>query len=132
MQTPLSDALAASQRAALAALCRSYVRRADDPDDGLYMAMLVGVGLEDELEAQWLLRCWRIMRDHHEAPPQNGAHSVAADNLATDAQWALLRRLAGEKQAEPPEGPLTKDQASQVIDQLKKGIYKAQEWAVPF
>jgi hypothetical protein len=124
------ESLTAYQDAALKALGRRYIRSVDDPDPDTYRLQLVALGVNDELGIQWMLESWKVLREEREQPPEVVPASVAADKQASDAQWSLIRQLL--KGQKPPDGPLTKDEASRVIDQLKDGSYKAEAWAVPF
>jgi hypothetical protein len=124
------ESLTAYQDAAVKALGKRYIRGVDEPDDAEFRLKLHDLGVEDGLGITWMLTAWRVLRDEREQPPEVRPASVAADSEASEAQWSLIRRLLDG--AAPPDGPLTKEQASMVIDQLKDGSYKAEAWAVPF
>jgi len=51
-----------------------------------------------------------------EKPPEEW---VSGDEPMTDAQASYLRTLSEEAKCEPPGEPLTKAQASRLIDELK-------------
>jgi len=132
--TALSDALDHSQAKALAALFKAYTRRDDEPDDDVFRAMMIGVGLDDEVQIGFLLAAWRIMRDDREALPASNGSSAKAEpeQQASDAQLSLIRKLCSEKGYPAPDYPFTKTQATAAIDGLKAGTYKPQDWDVPF
>lgn len=137
--TPLSDALQASQSAALAALARSYVRgplgASEDATEAL-AASLLPLGLTDELEAAQWIACLTVLRELGGEPPKaNGQRPYSErreTEQATEAQWSLIRRMADDKGVTAPDGPLTRPQASQVIDELRDGSYSPDKWSVPF
>lgn len=123
----LSDAVDANQRRAIQLLGQSYARRTEDPDDGLFQAMLLGIGCTDETEILWLLRCWRVARDEKATPAGEAQGSRAADKEqrpASDAQWARIRADCKKASVEPPQGPLTMRQASDIIEALAAGTYE--------
>lgn len=130
--TALTQALEASQAKAIAALGKSYIRRTDDPDDSLYAAMLAGLGVDDELGVSFLLASWAVLREQRDQPPGEQAPAAKTTEPASDAQWSLIRKLADEKGTTAPVGPLSKAQAHTVIDQLKAGTYKADDYEIPF
>lgn len=51
---------------------------------------------------------------------------------ATEKQLAFISDLAYQKNVDAPDGPLSKAQASEVIDALQKGTYEPDKWTVPF
>jgi hypothetical protein len=66
------------------------------------------------------------------APAEQAAKRNGEPEQATDAQWKYLRTLADERKMTAPAVPLTKEQASTVIEQLKAGSYDPDAWAVQF
>lgn len=129
----LSEALDHSQAKALAALFKGYTRRADEPDDELFAGLMHKIGLDDDVQIAFLLAAWRIMRDDREAlPAGNGVAPQSEPEPASDAQLALIRKLCDERKLEPPNKPLTKQTATQVIDEIKAGRYDPAKWTVPF
>ncbi len=135
----LSDALEASQAKAVAALGKAYVRRDDEPDDELFAGLLHKIGLDDDVAIQFLLAAWAVLREEKAAPPgEQAAPDMYAPGgsryspPASDAQWSLLRKLADAKGTTAPPGPLSKAEASTIIDALQKGTYKPDDYERPF
>jgi hypothetical protein len=128
----LSDALAVAQARAVAALAKGYMAGKYD-EEGVALALL-SIGLGDDIDSERWLDALDIIRDAGgEAPGETGVgRVVAAMEPASDAQWSYLSKLADEKGFTAPEGPLTKDQASEAIDALKNGTYDPDKWTVPF
>ncbi len=129
----LGQALEASQAKAVAALGKAYVRREETPDDDLFRGLLVKIGLDDDTAITFLLAAWSVLREEKAQPPGLQAPPVAPiHDPASDAQWKFIRKLADEKGTTAPGGPLTKESASTVIEQLQAGTYKADDYEVPF
>jgi hypothetical protein len=126
------QALEASQAKAVAALGKAYVRREEQPDDELFAGLLHKIGLDDDVAISFLLAAWSVLREEKAAPPGEQAPAQTVTKPASDAQWSLIRRLADEKGTTAPSGPLTQALAHNVIDQLKAGTYKADDYEVPF
>jgi len=130
----LAEALAAAQARAVAALAKQYVGGAIDADT--VRADLESVGLTDDVDTARLLAAWDILKSAgasapSEQRPANG-DAPKPDDKATDAQLALIAKLVAEKKAAPPDLPITKAAAHEIIDSLKKGTYDADKWSVPF
>ncbi len=125
----LSQALEASQNKAVAALGKAYVRRDETPDDEFFAGMLHKIGLDDDVAISFLLAAWSVLREEKASPPGEQAPAAKQTEPATDAQWKYLRKLADEKGTVAPVGPLTKESASTVIEQLQAGTYKPDEVA---
>jgi Protein of unknown function (DUF3072) len=130
--TALSDALQAAQQRAVAALAKSYLRGHIARDD--VIDALLRVGLNDNVEQDEWLAALDVLIVHGAQPPaeQDTKRNGGEPEPATDAQWKYLCSLADDRQQTAPDGPLTKEQASQVIEQLKAGTYDPDAWAVPF
>ena len=131
----LSAALESSQAKAVAALGKAYVRRDDEPDDELFAGLLHKIGLDDDVAIQFLLAAWSVLREEKAPPPGEQARVLTANTAndpATDAQWKLVRDLADRKGVPAPTGDLTKDRASEAIERLKAGTYKADDYSEPF
>jgi hypothetical protein len=125
----LADALAASQSRAVAALAKQYVGGTIDRDD--VEASLGLIGLTDETDTQrWIAALDIIRQMGAELPRENG--KPKQDDPASEAQWTLIRRLADERTLTAPEPPLTKAQASEIINELKAGTYDPSKYVVPF
>ncbi len=128
----LGQALEASQAKAVAALGKAYVRRDEAPDDELFAGLLHKIGLDDDVAIQFLLAAWAVLREEKAAPPGEQAPAAKPDAEASEAQWSLIRKLADEKRTTAPVGPLSKAEASTIIDALAKGTYKPDDYEVPF
>ena len=126
----LTDALEAAQRRAVTSLAKQYVGGALD-EDAVRIA-LDTIGLTDPADTNRWIAALDILRETGaELPRENGAKQKV-DELASEAQWTLIRRLADERTQVAPEGPLTKVQASEIINELKAGTYDPTKYAVPF
>jgi hypothetical protein len=128
----LAEALLAAQRQAIGAAAKAYV--AGDGDDygaELFTTTLDAMGCTDKVEQAQLLSALDTLRKHGAAPVANGKPDTAAEP-ATEAQLRYIADLTNERGVIAPDGPLTKEQASKVIEQLKAGSYVADEWTVPF
>ena len=130
--TEITDALGVTREAVIRAWGKSYIRRDEEPDDDLYRAGFHSIGIDDDRAIGFLLAGWKVLREQRADAPGEQAVNGAKVEQASDPQWTLIRKLAAEKQTEPPDAALTKAQATQVIDQLKAGTYKPEQWAVPF
>ena len=129
--TALSDALQAAQSRAVAALGKSYLSGQIDREN--VTQSLEAVGLRDQVDREQWLAALDVLREHGAQPPaEQAAKRNGEPEQATDAQWKYLRTLADERKMTAPAGPLTKEQASTVIEQLKSGSYDPDAWAVPF
>jgi hypothetical protein len=130
----LADALAAAQSRAVAALGKQYVGGATVAD--AVRIDLEAIGLTDELDTARLLAAWDILRAAGaQAPGEQRAATNGEpkpEDKATDAQLALIAKLVAEKKAVPPDLPITKTQAHEIIDTLKAGTYDADRWSIPF
>jgi hypothetical protein len=128
----LTDALRASQAKAVAALGKAYIRRDDEPDDELFRALLLKIGLDDEVAIGFLLQGWSVLREYREPAPAEQQAPKQLDAEASPAQMNLLRKLADEKGVALPDRPFTKQRAHEAIDALKAGTFNPDEWEVPF
>jgi hypothetical protein len=137
--TALTDALAAAQAKAIAALGKRYVADVTASDDVTdYPALLAGIGCADEVEQAQLLAAWQILRETGTAAPTEtrpGATGAPEEPRKTSkAQLDLIAKLVREKGLEPPDEPqnLLLEQASQMISAMRQGTYKADDYKVPF
>jgi hypothetical protein len=128
----LAEALLAAQRQAIGALSKAFV--AGKIDAEVLAAQLDAIGLRDDVDQGLLIDSLTIVKAlGGEAPKPAGTNGAPKEaKPASEAQWKLLRRLADERSVPAPEGPLTVEQASKIIEQLKAGSYVADEWAIPF
>jgi hypothetical protein len=128
----LAEALAAAQSRAVAALGKQYVGGQLSADS--VIAHLDGIGLSDPTDTRRWILALDILRATGAAMPAETPPSGEAkpDDKATDAQLALIAKLVAEKKAAPPDLPLTKTQAHEIIDTLKDGTYDPDKWSVPF
>ena len=124
--TALTDALEAAQRRAVTSLAKQYVGGALDEDE--VRVALNSIGLSDPADTNRWVASLDILRETGaELPRENGAKQKV-DELASEAQWTLIRRLADERTLTAPEPPLTKAQASETINELKAGTYDPSKW----
>ena len=128
--TALADALVAAQRRALAATQKAYLAGLLD-EDGATEEMQ-GYGLRDEVDTIHLLAALDVIRARGATAPAETNGAPKADEKATEAQLRLIAKLATERNLAAPDGPLTKEQAHTVIDQIKAGTYDPAAWEVPF
>ena len=132
--TALSEALAAAQRSALAALAKAYVAQGD-PDDEL-KGVLNDIGCTDKIEQEQWIRALDVHRAAGVAAPAETKatpeQATPETEPATDKQWGFIRQLCREKNLAEPDAVLTKATASQVIEQLQAGTYNPADWYTPF
>jgi hypothetical protein len=129
----LTEALRASQAKAVATLGKAYIRRDEEPDDDLFRALLLRIGLDDEVAIGFLLQGWKVLREYREPAPDAPAPPPKRETEpATDAQWARIRRDCDQRSLVAPDMELTKAQASEVIERIAAGTYQPDEWARPF
>jgi hypothetical protein len=130
--TALAEALLAAQRQAIGALSKAYIAGAfeDDGEAGL-IANLDRIGATDAVDQSFLRECLDTLRVWGAPSPANGKPDPATEP-ASDKQLGYIADLANDRNLIAPDGPLTKEQASKVIEQLKAGTYNADEWAAPF
>ena len=130
--SPLSEALTAAQRSALAALEKAYVAGKIEPD--AMTTALEAVGISDPVDTAFLLAALDVLREWGvSAPTLTERVTEAKVEPASQKQWDYIHKLCEEKNTTPPGGrPLTKALASQVIEQLQNGKYDPEAWLVPF
>jgi hypothetical protein len=127
----LAEALLAAQRQAIGALSKAYVGGTVDQET--LFGILDGIGLRDGVDQGLLLASLEVVKSlGGEAPKAAGTHEPKPEEPASEKQLAYIADLANERGAVAPDGPLTKEQASKIIEQLKAGSYVADEWSVPF
>jgi hypothetical protein len=132
----LAEALVAAQRATLTAMAKAHVSYLDgEPNKDAFHALLNSIGCTDQVEQEQLWAAWDTLRSAGAAPPTgqpplNG--EPKKPEPASDAQLALIARLVKEKKAQPPDLPLNKVEAHEVIDTLKAGTYDYAKWHVAF
>lgn len=134
--TPLSDALTAAQRHAIATLEKAYVAGLIEPE-ALASAM-EACGITDAVDRAFLLASLDVLREWGVAAPTM-TERVARENgepkKATEGQVKYALDLLGRGDYSLGESEvrcLTFEQASKLIDSLKSGSYQASEWEVPF
>ena len=130
----LAEALVAAQRRALQAIEKQYVAGKLDRDGAGTCLNLIG--LNDEVDQDRLLFALDMIRDYGAQLPSEPAPSgepvAKKSEPATDAQLALIARLAKERAVAGPDLPITKQDAHEIIDTLKAGSYDAARWQIPF
>jgi len=130
--TPLSDALTAAQRSALAALEKAYVAGQIEPEQ--FAERLAAAGITDTLDLAFLLHALDVLKEWGVAAPNMTERITEAKvEPATEKQKALLAELAHKKGYVLSDYPFTKAEASRAIDEMQKGNYDPKKWAdVPF
>jgi hypothetical protein len=132
--TPLSAALTAAQRSALAALEKAYVAGAIEPE--AMVAALEAVGISDPVDTAFLLAALDVLREWGVAAPTMSERvAEAKDEPASSKQLNYMTRLLVEKGVghdDRPDGPFTKEQASEIINALQAGTYDPAKYRVPF
>ena len=118
--TALAEALLAAQRQASTAAIRAFV--AGTMDDSDLLDTLDSIGLTDKTEQVYLLAALQVERQLGVTPQTNGAvpRPAALDEPATKAQLDFIAKLADDKGRVVNTDGMTKAQASQVIEALKR------------
>lgn len=120
---------------------RAYLAGTLDVDDlalenthGTMVSLMDRIGCTEQVEQMHLLAALEALRGFGVQGPKESPSPKpdGESEPATAAQWTFVRKLADERQAVAPDGPLTKEQASRVITELKAGTYDADAWTVPF
>jgi nucleotide-binding universal stress UspA family protein len=127
--TPLSDALTAAQRSALAALEKAYVAGLIERDDA--HVALETIGIIDHVDRAFLFSALDVLREWGVSAPTM-SERVVEEQPATEKQLDYLRKLAEGKGAPVPDKQLTKASASEAINELQNGTYDPEKWCVPF
>jgi hypothetical protein len=130
--TPLSDALTAAQRRALAALEKAYVAGAIESDklrEGLHAC-----GVSDDVDISYLTHALDLLREWGAPVPAepNGGEPKKATEGQVKFIVDLLKKGNHGPLAEQDLRALTFDRASALIDALKAASYDPAEWDVPF
>jgi hypothetical protein len=136
--TPLSDALTAAQRSALAALEKAYVAGQIERED--FAQCLKEVGISDPVDISFLVSALDVLREWGVSAPtmserlSRGPNGQPMQEFASDSQQQFIRDLCKRKNVPEPDamGALTKAAASEIIDALNAGTYDPQKWSVPF
>lgn len=127
----LAEALLAAQRSAIGAMGKPYIAGAIDVAD--VEDRLRAIGATDQTDSRYLLSAWDTIREFGaQPPPATGQAPPTEPEPASERQTAFITKLAEDRGVVAPDGPLTKEQASKVIEQLKAGTYNPDEWTVPF
>lgn len=131
--TPLSDALTAAQRRALASLEKAYVAEHLDSDG--FQARLKFIGIADEVDSFALQRCLDVLREWG-APVPAEQNCAPKEAPMSDGQRGFIADLLQQKNVAPDDFPdttgLTQVKASELINDLKYGKYDPAKWKVPF
>ena len=128
--TALAEALLAAQRQAIGAASKAFVAGTLNESD--LFELLDDIGARDTVEQAQLLASLHALQRFGAAAPKASEPEKNGNEPASDAQRRFLAKLADERGTTAPDYPLTKAQASQVIEQLKAGTYNPGEWTVPF
>ena len=129
----LAEALLAAQRQAVASLSKAYVGNHVDPEE--FHSALDRIGLRDAVDQGLLVEALRVLKTYGgEAPKATGqtAESRKAPEQASDAQRKYIADLCKQKNVEPPDVIVSKEQAHEIIEALKAGTYNADAYTVPF
>lgn len=128
----LSDALAVAQARTVQTLSRLFLASQIGSEE--LLEGLNAIGCTDVVEQGQLLACLDTLREAGASLGNGSSVKPAPDNEpASERQIAYIAKLADDKGYPAPDGPLTKAQASEVIDALQKGTYDPDKYAsVPF
>ena len=115
----LAEALLAAQRQATTGAVRAFVAGALNETE--LQTLLDNIGCTDKIEQGYLLAALHVERQLGVTPQANGAARPAAlDEPATKAQLDFIAKLADDKGRVVSTDGITKAQASQVIEALKR------------
>jgi hypothetical protein len=133
--TPLSDALTAAQRSALAALEKGYVAGAIQA--GRFTDELESCGISDPVDVAFLLCSLRVLREWGVSAPTMSERVAAENEPASEKQLTYIEKLCEDKHIDVsarPNRPLTKAEASEIITILtsEPRAYDPAKWTVPF
>lgn len=134
--TALADALVQAQSRAVAALGKAAVHGEITEDE--LRAALDEIGLTDKIDQEYWIACLKTIKVLGASVPTNGAQAQPKQEPATQAQRERIKRdllpLHGEDAAQhiASEPSLTKQQASEIIDQVKAGTFELERWWTPF
>ena len=129
--TPLTDALTTAQRRALAALEKAYVAEAIDADE--LRQQLAGFGVDDPIDVSFLTHALDVCREWGVGSPTMTERVVRETEPMSTKQREYIEKLAQEKKMHLRPGfeGMSKEQASQTINELQAGTYD-QQAHVPF
>lgn len=116
--TALAEALLAAQRQAIGALTKVYL--AQGIDDAEFSKALDNIGVRDVTDQASLMECLHILHLYGAPAPSVSARPAALDEPATKAQLDLIAKLSDYKGRVVNTDGMTKAQATQVIDALKR------------
>ena len=135
--TPLSDALVAAQRRALAAIEKQYT--AGKIEAETVRERLDLIGLTDTVDQDRLVAALDTIMEYGAAlPAEPTTPTERPPEPATPPQRERIKRdvakLHGDDAAAAvaSEPSLTKAQASEIIDSIVKGTFNLEKWYVPF
>ena len=129
--TALSDALEAAQRRTLTALQAALAAEKIDAEAFTIQLHACGISEVNDTEIGYLATCVAVCSQWGAAlptEPKNGTQPLPM----TDNQRAGILKRCREKQLQPPDEPLTKDQAHEIISSMDAGTYDPAKWRVPF
>ena len=126
----LSDALAAAQAKALAALEKAYVRGALDYEQ--FIARMDDIGCADDIDQALLVFALDVLKEYGQTEP--AYTEKRQTEKPTQAQIDYVGRLATEKGLAVPDlTGATRAQASEVISELLNGTFDPAKWPdIPF
>ena len=127
--TALSDALAAAQAKALAALEKAYVRDAIGLDE--FRERCEAIGCTDTVDRVTLIQALDVLKELGASEPAYTERRTTEP--ATEAQRSYIAKLCDERGFTAPDfAGTTKEQAGTMIDELKNGNYDPAKYDVPF
>jgi hypothetical protein len=133
----LAEALVAAQRRSLATLEKAYVAGAIEAEP--MIGAMESCGITDAVDRAFLIASLDVLKEWGVTAPtmtERLARENGEPKKATEGQVSYIVDLLKRGNHGPlDEGDLralTFDRASQLIDALKSGSYKPDEWDVPF
>lgn len=128
--TPLSDALTAAQRRALAAVEKAYVAGHIEAEPAA--EVLEACGITDPVDRAFLFASLDVLREW--GAPVPAEPEAKPEEPISDKQKDFIVDLCNRNNIDPPNlwDGLTKVQGSEIIGSLQKGTYDSEKWSVPF
>lgn len=131
--TALADALARTQSLGVVAIEKAYVAGASDQTEA--RELLESFGCNDTVELALLFAGLDVLRQFGAQPPQETPSYTERRKTEplTEPQRARIERDLVARGLPPLDfAGITKEQASEIITQLKDGTYDAARWGIPF
>jgi hypothetical protein len=131
--TALSDALAAAQARAVAALAKQYV--GGQIASGEVVDRLRGCGLTDDVDTRAWLASLDVIREAGAQAPTEARPAPSSNGepaRASQRQLDYIGKLSNERGVVVETAGLTSARASEIINELKAGTYDPAKDEVPF